>query len=146
MNQASQNDGARALPQVGSNDVTGRMERLEQRCAEASSECRSLSEEVAEAGAKLAVAAQEFAGGRGRRLSGAERRLMSAVADMVAVALGAAGVRFANATFASERAPSTDGELQREVAHDESGAADYCCRCGVQWGSYEDSDACNCSD
>jgi hypothetical protein len=109
VNQASENDVARALPAVARlDDVVGRFKRLEERCAEASSDCRSLSEEVADAGANLAAAAREFAEQRGPVVSETERKLLSAVVEMVFVAMSAAGVEIP--PFLLEEAG--DGELQ----------------------------------
>jgi hypothetical protein len=146
--QARGDDVARALPaiarllDVGSNDqvpddVVGRLKRLEERCAEASSDCRSLSEEVAEAGAKLAVAAREFVEERGPAMCEADRRLLSAVAQVVSVAAGAAGVDMPFVLPDS----GGDGEPQYDAAYDMFGHevelnTGYCSRCGVQWGSY----------
>jgi hypothetical protein len=143
----SGNDVARALPEVGSNDlaphdVAGRLKRLEELCAEASSDCRSLSEEVASAGAELAVAAREWAEQRGPVVSETEteRRLLSAVAEMVSVAMSAAGVDIP--PLLPEEAG--DGELQgvrrwrnrRRAAQAEDAElqgrlGDHCSRCGV---------------
>lgn len=150
--QARGDDVARALPaiaplsEVASNDlvpddVAEKLRRLEERAVEASSDCRSLSEEVAEEAAKLAVAARDFVEQRGPAMCEADRRLLSAVAQMVTVAVGAAGV---DVPFFLPDSGS-DRELQSEAAYDMFGhqvepTTGYCSRCGVQWGLNGDSD------
>jgi hypothetical protein len=99
---------------------------------------------VAEEAAKLAVAARDFVDQRGAAMCEADRRLLSAVAQMVTVAVGAAGV---GVPFFLPDSGS-DRELQSEAAYDMFGhqvelTTGYCSRCGVQWGLHGESDAFN---
>jgi hypothetical protein len=167
--QAVGTEVARALPgiarlldssETGPNDVDPdeideRLERLEEQCAAASgrcrmlfeqctaasSRCKMLSEGVAQAGARLAVAAREFAEQRGPDVSEPERRLLSAVSEMVCVAMGAAGVD----TSSVLPGLGSDSEEQREAFGPFQ--TEYCSRCGRQWGTwgtFNEVEVCAC--